>query len=133
MNQSLIIPVYNKEKYIKSLYASIRRQSLKDIEIIFVDDLSKDKSIEIIEEFMIIDKRIILIKHDKNRRNFYSRNETAKISKGKYLLIIGSDDLIINNILEKSYINPENNKFRYNTILYYMGKFQKNGINKFQI
>ena len=101
--------MYNKEKYIKPLYASIQRQSLKDIEIIFVDDLSKDKSIEIIEEYMKKDKRIILIKHEKNRRTFYSRNEAAKIAKGKYLLIIDPDDLIINNILEKSYITAEKN------------------------
>ena len=129
---SLIIPVYNKEKYIKPLYASIQRQSLKDIEIIFVDDLSKDKSIEIIEEFMKIDKRIILIKHDKNRRNFYSRNETAKISKGKYLLIIGSDDLIINNILEKSYITAENNNLDITQFYIIWGNFKKMELTNFK-
>ena len=129
---SLIIPVYNKEKYIKPLYASIQRQSLKDIEIIFIDDLSKDKSIEIIEEYMIIDKRIILIKHDKNRRTFYSRNEAAKIAKGKYLLIIDPDDLIINNILEKSYITAEKNNLDITQFYIIWGNFKKMELTNFK-
>jgi hypothetical protein len=62
---SLIIPVYNKETFLHPLYKSIQSQSMKDIEIIFIDDNSNDDSVKIIEDFMRDDMRIILKKHDK--------------------------------------------------------------------
>lgn len=129
---SVVIPVFNKEKYLKPLYASIQNQSLKDIEIIFIDDMSQDKSREIIEEFMVNDKRIVLIKHDQNRRTFYSRNEGAKLAKGKYLLFIDPDDLIINNILEKSYITAERNDLDVTQFYIIWGNFKKNEITNFK-
>ena len=89
---SLVIPVYNKESFLLPLYKSIQNQSLKDIEIIFIDDNSSDGSVKLIEEFMKEDKRIVLIKHDTNYRTFYSRNEGVRKAKGKYILFIDPDD-----------------------------------------
>ena len=104
---SLVIPIYNKEKFLIPLYKSIQNQSLKDIEIIFIDDNSSDNSVKVIEEFMQEDKRIILIKHDANYKTFYSRNEGVGVAKAKYILFIDPDDLILNDILEKCYETAE--------------------------
>ena len=106
---SLVIPIYNKEKFLIPLYKSIQNQSLKDIEIIFIDDNSSDNSVKVIEEFMQEDKRIILIKHDANYKTFYSRNEGVGVAKAKYILFIDPDDLILNDILEKCYETAEKN------------------------
>ena len=121
---SLVIPVYNKENFLIPLYKSIQNQSLKDIEIIFVDDNSNDNSVNLIHEFMKEDKRIVLIRHEKNYRTFYSRNEGAKYAKGKYIIFIDPDDLIVNNILEKSYVTAE--KYNLDIVQFYflMGNFK---------
>ena len=76
---------------------------MKDIEIIFVDDASTDNSSQIIHSFMKKDKRIIYIKNKINKGAFYSRNQGILLSKGKYILIHDPDDLLLNNILMKSY------------------------------
>ena len=104
---SIIIQINNNETDLSPLYGSIFNQSLKDIEIIFIIDFNKDKLINIIEEYMKLDKRIVLIKTDQNKISFYSRHEWIKNAKGKYILFIEPEDLIINNILEKSYITAE--------------------------
>ena len=118
---SLVIPVYNKESFLLPLYKSIQNQSMKDIEIIFIDDNSRDNSAKIIQEFMEKDKRIVFIKHDINYRTFYSRNEGVKTAKGKYILFIDPDDLILNNILEKSYETAELNKLDIVQFYFLMG------------
>ena len=118
---SLVIPVYNKERFLLPLYKSIQNQSLKDIEIIFIDDNSSDNSVKLIEEFMKEDERIILIKHDVNFRTFYSRNEGVRKAKGKYVLFIDPDDLILNNILEKSYETAEENNLDIVQFYFLMG------------
>ena len=121
---SLIIPVYNKETFLQPLYKSIQSQSMKDIEIIFIDDNSSDDSVKIIEDFMRDDKRIILIKHDTNYRTFYSRNEGVKIAHGKYILFIDPDDLIVNDILEKSYETAEIYNLDIVQFYFLMGNFK---------
>ena len=107
---SVIIPVYNKEQYILRILRSIQNQSLKDIEIVFTDDNSKDNSIDIIEKYQKEDPRIKLIKHNKNIGTLMNRNEGAKKSKGEYLVFIDSDDLLFEDILNNTYfIVKENN------------------------
>ena len=121
---SLIIPVYNKETFLHPLYKSIQSQSMKDIEIIFIDDNSNDDSVKIIEDFMRDDMRIILKKHDKNYRTFYSRNEGVKMAHGKYILFIDPDDLIVNNILEKSYETAKMYNLDIVQFYFLMGNFK---------
>ena len=122
---SLVIPIYNKEKFLIPLYKSIQNQSLKDIEIIFIDDNSSDNSVKVIEEFMQEDKRIILIKHDTNYKTFYSRNEGVGVAKAKYILFIDPDDLILNDILEKCYETAEKNNLEH-SVSYYEKKYLQN-------
>ena len=87
---SFIATVYNKEKYINSFISSIQYQKLKEFELIFVDDCSTDNSFEIINNFTEKDKRIKLIKNEKNRGSLFSRYIGAIYAKGEYITIITS-------------------------------------------
>ena len=100
---SLIIPVYNQAKFIKRIYSNILNQTLKDIEIVFIDDLSTDNSSDIIKELMEVDKRIVYVKNEENRGAFYSRNNGVLNSRGEYVLLVDIDDFLLNDILLKSY------------------------------
>ena len=106
---SIIIHVINdNEKYLKTLYASIFYQPLKDIEIIFINELNNNITNKIIEDYMKLDKRIVLIKNIRNLNNFNAECEGVLKAKGKYILIVSIFDSLVNNILEKSYIVAEN-------------------------
>ena len=100
---SIITPIYNKEKYILRYLRSIQNQFFDDIEIILVDDNSEDKTIKLIEEYKIVDERIILIKNKKNKGTLISRNEGVFKSKGRYLIFLDPDDLLSYNILNNIY------------------------------
>ena len=101
---SIIIPIYNKQNYILRILRSIQNQSLKEIEIVFTDDNSEDKSVFLVEKYQNEDPRIKLLKHNKNQGTLINRNEGAKNSQGEYLLFIDADDLLLNDILNKTFI-----------------------------
>ena len=82
---------------------NLQYQNFKDIEIIFVDDFSKDNSVNIIKEFQKRDKRIVLIRNRKNRGTFIARNIGVLHSKGKYINIPDPDDILSKDILKISY------------------------------
>lgn len=88
---SVIVPVYNVEKYIKACVDSIRRQSYKNLEIILVDDGSSDSSGRICDEYKLIDSRIVVV-HQENRGLSGARNSGLEIAKGKYVSFVDSDD-----------------------------------------
>ena len=123
---SLVITLYNQINYIHKIYFSIQNQSLKDIEIIFVDDDSRDNSSIIIKELMEKDKRIIYIKNPTNRGQFYSRNRGVLSSKGEYIVIIDPDDLILNDILYKAYETAKT--YNLEVVQYYhmIGSYENN-------
>ena len=101
---SIIIPVYNEEKYIKNVLKSIQLQTLKEVEILFIDDKSTDKSVKKILEYKKQDKRIRLIKNQKNRGILYNRIYGGLQAKADYVTFIDADDLYANpQILEMSY------------------------------
>ena len=100
---SIIIPVYNKEKYILRILRSIQNQNFENIEIIFTDDSSKDNSINLIEKYQKEDPRIKLIKHETNVGTLINRNDAAKKARGEYVLFIDCDDLLLNDILNITY------------------------------
>ena len=122
---SLIVTVYNQQEYINKIYASILNQSLKEIEIIFIDDASEDNSFSIVQELMKTDKRIVFLKNIKNRGQFYSRNRGILFSKGEYVLIIDPDDLLL---LNKSYRFAK--KYLLDIVQFYhlMGDYKKNNL-----
>ena len=100
---SIVITLHNQEKFIQSIYESILKQTLKDIEIIFVNDGSKDKTTFLIKRLMKKDKRIVYLKNKEKKGPFVSRNKGILNSKGDYILVIDPDDLLVNNILIKAY------------------------------
>ena len=100
---SIIIPIYNSELFLLNLHYNIQKQSLKDIEIIYIDDCSIDNSTQLIQNLQKKDKRIILLKNKKNKGKFYSRNKAAIFCRGEYIQFIEPNDLIVFNILEKAY------------------------------
>ena len=104
-----IIPVFNAFKTIKYAIRSIQNQNMSDIEIILVDDVSTDNSLEIIEELMLEDKRIKLIKNKENKGILYSRSIGALTAKGKYIMALDNDDLFIYGIFNKAYEDAEQN------------------------
>jgi len=127
---SLIMTVYNQEYFVKYIYSSIQKETLKDIEIIIIDDASVDNSSKIINFLMKNDNRIIYIRHKINKGAFYSRSEGVLFSKGEYVLIIDPDDLLLNDILIKAYEIAK--YYNFDILQYYVirGSFEINKIWK---
>lgn len=90
---SIIVPVYNVEHYIKRCVDSLRGQTLQNIEIILVDDGSKDNSGSLCDELAQQNPRIHVI-HKQNAGQGLARNDGLNIAKGRYVLFIDSDDFI---------------------------------------
>lgn len=93
---SIIIPVYNTEKYLKECIESTLNQSLKDIEIICINDGSTDNSLKILENYRKYDSRIKII-NQKNKGVSEARNNGMKIARGKYIHFLDSDDFYSDN------------------------------------
>ena len=93
---SVIIPVYNVEKYIRQCLESVTNQTLKDIEIIVVNDGTKDNSMKIVEEYLSDERMKIINKENGGLSS--ARNAGIKATQGKYICFIDSDDFIDNSI-----------------------------------
>lgn len=100
---SIIIPVYNSEKYLLRCLNSIVNQTFRDIEIICIDDCSTDDSIKILKSFEQKDNRIKILYNDKNSGPSFSRNSGMSIAQGDYIGFVDSDDYIDNDFYEKLY------------------------------
>lgn len=96
---SIIVPIYNAEKYLERSVGSLRDQSLKDIEIILVDDSSTDSSLEICEKMAVEDPRIKVI-HKVNEGAGLARNAALKIASGEYIGFLDSDDYVEKDMFE---------------------------------
>ena len=97
---SVIIPVYNVEKYLRECLDSVINQTYKNLEIICINDCSTDSSDKILEEYAQKDSRIIIKKNQQNLGLGLSRNEGIKIAKGKYIHCLDSDDWMEINAYE---------------------------------
>lgn len=100
---SIIVPVYNVEKYLHRCIDSILNQTFTNFELILVNDGSTDNSRNICEEYSIKDARIIVI-HKKNEGVSSARNTGLDNAKGKFITFIDSDDYISNDYLETFFI-----------------------------
>jgi len=96
---SVIMSVYNGEKYLKEAMDSILNQTYTDFEFIIVDDGSKDKTNEIIKSYQ--DNRIVLITNETNKNKTYSRNLAIEQAKGEYLAIFDADDISFSERFER--------------------------------
>ena len=90
---SIILPVYNVEKYLSQCLDSIVNQTLKDFECICINDGSPDNSLAILKEYASKDSRIKIINQE-NKGQSSARNVGMNFSKGKYIAFIDSDDWI---------------------------------------
>lgn len=88
---SVIMPSYNKGEYIKLSIESILNQSMKDFELIIIDDCSSDDSIDIISSFS--DKRIRFFKNEKNIGMAATRNKGVRLARGSYVALLDADDI----------------------------------------
>lgn len=100
---SIIIPVYNVEKYIRQCIESLINQTFQDFEAIFVDDCGSDKSMEIVEQYASNDSRIKIIKNEKNLGVAVSRNKALDFCSGEYTTCLDPDDWFASNALEVIY------------------------------
>lgn len=105
---SVIIPVYNVEAYLEECIESLRNQSLKEIEMIFINDGSRDNSLSILEKYKKIDKRIKII-NQTNSGPSNARNRGLQIAKGEYISFIDSDDWIDLEMFKEMYDNAKTN------------------------
>ena len=99
---SIIVPVYNVEKYLRKCLDSLINQTLKDIEIICINDGSTDKSLEILEEYKNRDSRIILLNQENSGQSI-ARNNGIKKATGEYLGFVDPDDWLDLDYYEKLY------------------------------
>lgn len=97
---SVVIPMYNAEKYVEKCLNSLLEQTYKDLEIIIVNDGSKDNSQTICERFAEQDKRITLI-NTENRGAGSARNTGIEVAKGEYISFIDSDDYVCPDYYER--------------------------------
>lgn len=97
---SIIVPVYNVEKYIRECIESILNQTKTEFELILIDDGSTDNCPKICDEYAKMDYRITVI-HNKNEGVSFARANGVSISTGKYLIFCDGDDCICDTMLEK--------------------------------
>ena len=100
---SIIVPVYNVEKYIEKCFHSIEGQKFQDFECIFVDDYGNDNSMRLLEGLIansVIREKCRIIHHEKNRGLSAARNSGLDCATGKYILFVDSDDYLLEKSLE---------------------------------
>ncbi len=99
---SIIVPVYNAEKYISACIESIQAQTLREWELILIDDGSKDKSGEICNRYASLDARIRVI-YKENGGVSAARNTGLQMAKGEYIGFVDADDTILPKMCERMY------------------------------
>ena len=108
---SVIIPMYNGEKYVREAMDSVLSQSYSDFEIIAIDDCGYDGTMRIIEEYAEKDMRIRIIRNDSNKGIAYSRNRAMAEARGEYIALLDDDDVMCQDrlMLQVNYLeqNPE--------------------------
>ncbi len=100
---SVIVPAYNTENYISDCIESIIGQTLKDIEIIAVDDGSTDNTLKILKDFKAKNPEIIKVFHKNNGGQATARNLALEKAKGEYIAFVDSDDFLERTMLEEMY------------------------------
>lgn len=107
---SVIVPVYNVAKILKETLDSLINQTLRDIEIICVDDCSTDGSIDILKEYENNDSRIHVVYHSKNLGTSQTRKDGVGISTGRYIMFLDGDDTLHPKACEKAFSAINSNK-----------------------
>lgn len=98
---SVIMPLYNAAKFLKRAVDMMHAQTLKEWELILVDDASTDNTEEVAKALMVNEPRIIFEKNSENKGPSYTRNRATELAKGEWIAIVDADDYITANRLEK--------------------------------
>lgn len=104
MKVSVVVPIYNVEKYIRRCMESIQQQTMNDIEIIVVNDCTPDDSMAIVEDLAKEDQRIRIFNYDKNRGPMCARETGYMAATGDYITFCDSDDYLPSTAIEKLYV-----------------------------
>lgn len=99
---SIVVPVYNCEKYLEECLESLCSQTYKNIEIICVDDGSTDSSVDLLQSIAEKDSRVKILSQ-KNAGAGAARNYGLSVAQGKYIYFFDADDIAVNNLLELAY------------------------------
>ena len=131
---TVIMPVYNVAPYLRECLDSVVNQTLKDIEIICINDGSTDDSLQILEKYAQKDERIKIISQE-NQGQGVARNKGVEISTGEYIQFIDPDDWIELNMLETLYNFAKEHhsqvvKFNYTDYNDYSGKYKQQEFTK---
>lgn len=97
---SVIIPVFNVEEYIGECLESVINQTYRNTEIICIDDVSTDNSLNILKEYALSDSRIMIFQNEINSGLSYTRNVGLGMASGDYVLFVDSDDYINDNLIQ---------------------------------
>lgn len=112
---SIVVPVFNAEKFLHQTIATVRDQSYKNWELILIDDASTDASAKIIDSYLASEKRMRLIPMSSNKGVAGARNKGIEAARGTYLAFLDADDLWLNTKLEKqlSFMMTRKSNFSY--------------------
>lgn len=126
---SIIVPVYNAEKYLKEALDSVVHQIFTKFEVIVINDASTDSSLSIIRDYQARDSRIKLIDLKQNRGSGYGRNIALTKAKGKYVLFLDADDFLMRSALELAN-NAIRRKSKIDVLVWGFTMCNKRGIQK---
>ena len=101
---SVVIPIYNVEAYLPDCLDSVLAQTLKELEIICINDGSCDNSLKVIQEYALKDERVILVNLEKKQGVAVARNAGIKVARGEYIYFLDSDDTITKDAMENLYV-----------------------------
>lgn len=126
---SIIIPVYNAERFLNDTIGTIREQTYSNWELLLVDDCSKDNSAKVIQEYAKEDERIKYIKLEKNGGAAVARNKGIDLAHGKYLCFLDADDKWENKKLEKqiAFMQEKNCAFSFTSYQFADAECNPNG------
>ena len=127
---SIIVPIYNVEKYIERCVKSLMRQDYENIQIILVDDGSPDRSFEIVSELANNDERIVVIRQE-NKGVSSARNQGLKMADGKYLMFVDGDDYVDSNYVSYfvDLIKTQNCDVGFNINNYQIGNISSSDVS----
>lgn len=98
---SVVMPVYNAEKYVVEAIESILNQTYSDFEFIIIDDCSTDNTFKVLQSYILKDNRIRLFRNVMNRKQAYTKNRAIELAQGKYIAFMDADDISLPVRFEK--------------------------------
>ena len=119
---SVIVAAYNVEKYIANAMNSLISQTLKDIEIVAVDDCSSDATFEMLQKYAELDERVKVVRHSVNKSSMITRKTGVEHANGEYIMFLDGDDMLTADACEIAYkaITTENvDVLQFNTKIFF--------------